>query len=108
MSVPAHVERDVLEGNPEKILGIKRPGLGVEPYKRMLRRDPCSYCGTPGVYVELDHIQPRARGGANRWWNYTAACGGCNVLKFDDPMLYWLWRLRYELPEFIRAHLEAA
>jgi 5-methylcytosine-specific restriction endonuclease McrA len=48
-------------------------------YELALRHDPCWYCGgTGGV---LDHIVPKARGGANNWGNYAGLCLRCNSKK---------------------------
>lgn len=58
-------------------------------YKRALLRDPCAYCGRHGADV-LDHIVARARGGENRWTNYTGACNGCNYSKRATPLLSFL------------------
>jgi 5-methylcytosine-specific restriction endonuclease McrA len=41
----------------------------------------CAYCG--GRADTIDHVVPRARGGANSWLNTVAACGGCNQYKGD-------------------------
>lgn len=76
--------------------GVRR-GFDTPAYKRMLRSDPCAYCRAPfrhdRSYREVDHIHARARGGPNRWDNYTSACGFCNVCKFDTPLLAWLIEL---------------
>ncbi|MGZ4166541.1 MAG: HNH endonuclease [Solirubrobacteraceae bacterium] len=76
------------------LTGIRRTG-GVAQYRAVLSRDPCSYCGVSsprsgGVICFVDHMHARARGGPNRWWNYTAACCACNRGKLDDFPLGWL------------------
>src|SRR5690606_2161299 len=40
----------------------------------------CQYCGkkAPDVILEVDHIQPRAKGGKNDLLNLTTACIDCN------------------------------
>lgn len=45
----------------------------------------CRYCGrsAPEVALEVDHVQPRARGGSNRRGNLVAACFDCNRGKRD-------------------------
>lgn len=65
-----------------------------EAWARVIRRDPCSYCGGPGG--TLDHIEPRARrargiGGVHSWTNFTGACGACNSSKSARGMLGYLW-----------------
>lgn len=59
-------------------------------YRGMLRREPCSYCGGRGGYI--DHIVPRARGGGFFWDNFTPACLKCNSYKGDTAMLMYLVR----------------
>ncbi len=68
------------------------PELAELQVKRALRaaalRDcgrRCVYCGNclePGE-VTLDHVYPRAHGGANVSGNVVAACARCNRLKGD-------------------------
>ncbi len=41
----------------------------------------CAYCDAEGVLLQLDHIQPKARGGSDRVSNLTLACGRCNQAK---------------------------
>ncbi len=51
----------------------------------VFRRDDftCQYCGDrPGPAVlTLDHVLPRAHGGATAWDNLVTACGRCNARK---------------------------
>lgn len=65
-----------------------KDGLSAQ-YAEMIRFDPCSYCGASGPN-ERDHIQPRARGGADHWSNLTAACAACNYAKRARPLLAFL------------------
>ncbi len=43
----------------------------------------CQYCGQVFKKRELtiDHVIPRARGGANSWENLVTACSPCNLFK---------------------------
>jgi len=62
----------------------KRP---VPSRKNIFTRDGfrCLYCGAkaPKVVLELEHIVPRSRGGANAWDNLCASCHDCNQKKRD-------------------------
>ncbi len=53
-------------------------------------RQRCEYCLTPewltGQQWEIDHIVPRARGGATRFDNLCLACAACNGFKLDRTM----------------------
>ncbi len=41
----------------------------------------CAYCGAENVPLEVEHIQPKAKGGTNRISNLTLACVPCNLRK---------------------------
>ncbi|EFH80541.1 RNA-guided endonuclease IscB [Ktedonobacter racemifer] len=41
----------------------------------------CVYCGRTDTPFELDHIQPRSRGGSNRVSNLALSCHTCNAAK---------------------------
>lgn len=41
----------------------------------------CQYCGRPAENV--DHVQPRSRGGPHDWENVVASCRRCNSRKKD-------------------------
>jgi 5-methylcytosine-specific restriction endonuclease McrA len=47
--------------------------------------ETCQYCGCrPGrAELTLDHIVPRAQGGATSWENVVTACRPCNARKAD-------------------------
>lgn len=58
--------------------------------RELFRRDHymCAYCGK--IFKELrltrDHVQPRSRGGLDKWTNCVTACDDCNHRK-DDKLL---------------------
>jgi len=41
----------------------------------------CAYCGAKGVPLQIEHIQPRSKGGSSRISNLTLACQCCNQQK---------------------------
>ncbi|WP_048895068.1 RNA-guided endonuclease IscB [Limnospira indica] len=41
----------------------------------------CAYCGAQNVLLEVEHIQPRSKGGSDRVSNLTLACHSCNQAK---------------------------
>lgn len=58
---------------------------------QIFRRDnfACRYCGRAaqdGAVLEVDHIKPRAEGGADDPTNLVTACEGCNSGKSDIPL----------------------
>lgn len=76
---------------------VKVPYRATIPLTRraLLARDNhrCAYCA--GKADTIDHVIPRARGGANVWENVVAACKPCNNRK-DDRLLDELgWTLPY-------------
>lgn len=76
---------------PEVILLAKYgavPDRGVTFSRRNLyKRDryTCQYCGKrPGLTeLTIDHVVPRAKGGASSWTNCVLACWRCNARKAD-------------------------
>lgn len=58
--------------------------------RNVYRRDGfrCVYCGAkpPQAKLTIDHVVPRARGGANTWENCVTACVSCNSGKADLPL----------------------
>jgi 5-methylcytosine-specific restriction endonuclease McrA len=64
------------------------PGQAVTFSRRnVAKRDhhTCQYCGSqPGwESITIDHVVPRAQGGASSWTNCVAACVRCNARKAD-------------------------
>jgi 5-methylcytosine-specific restriction endonuclease McrA len=62
----------------------------------------CTYCGAENVPLEVEHIQPRSKGGSNRVSNLTIACHDCNQRKDKIPVEQFLAR-RPELAHKILA-----
>ncbi|MFD4507766.1 RNA-guided endonuclease IscB [Streptomyces sp. NPDC058457] len=46
----------------------------------------CAYCGASGLPLQIDHIQPKGRGGSDRISNLTLACAACNQAKAARPV----------------------
>jgi 5-methylcytosine-specific restriction endonuclease McrA len=46
----------------------------------------CAYCGAENVPLEVEHIQPKSKGGSNRVSNLTLACSPCNQRKGDQDI----------------------
>ena len=57
-------------------------------WKRILRADPCAYCGSGSK--QIDHIVPRSAGGWNNWENTTGACIRCNQAKSYTGLLQYM------------------
>lgn len=54
-------------------------------YQRILRADPCVYCGTTSTAI--DHIAPVVEGGSDRWENLAPVCKSCNSRKRSRSVL---------------------
>lgn len=50
----------------------------------------CAYCGDTHVPLQIEHIQPKAKGGTNRISNLTLGCNGCNQAKDDRDVREFL------------------
>lgn len=50
----------------------------------------CAYCAAKDVPLQIEHIQPKARGGSNRAANLTLACRCCNEKKAALPIEVFL------------------
>ncbi len=46
----------------------------------------CAYCSATGLPLEIDHVQPRSKGGSDRVSNLVIACQTCNQAKGDQPL----------------------
>ena len=46
----------------------------------------CVYCERTNVPLEIDHVHPRSRGGANNTNNLVLACHGCNQAKGNQSV----------------------
>lgn len=46
----------------------------------------CAYCGAKDTPLQIEHIQPKVRGGSNRISNLTLACQCCNEAKAAQPI----------------------
>ena len=71
--------------NPE-IAGVEYQrgelaGYEVREYLLEKWRRTCAYCGAKNVALQIEHIQPRSRGGSDRVSNLTLACVLCNRKK---------------------------
>jgi 5-methylcytosine-specific restriction endonuclease McrA len=50
----------------------------------------CAYCGKKDVPLQVEHIQPRSRGGTDRVSNLAIACEPCNTRKGNRPIADFL------------------
>jgi len=67
-------------------------GYEVREYLLEKWRRRCAYCDKTDVPLEIEHIQPKSRGGSNRVSNLTLACHDCNEDKDNLPVANFLAR----------------
>jgi 5-methylcytosine-specific restriction endonuclease McrA len=81
---------------------------GVEIKEYLLEKwgHKCAYCGAENVPLEVEHIQPKSKGGSNRVSNLTIACHDCNQRKDKIPIEQFLAK-RPELTHKILAQTKA-
>lgn len=56
-------------------------GYEVREYLLEKWRRKCAYCDKEGVPLQVEHIDPRSKGGSNRVSNLTISCERCNTKK---------------------------
>jgi 5-methylcytosine-specific restriction endonuclease McrA len=50
----------------------------------------CAYCDAKDTPLQIEHIEPKAKGGSNRISNLTLSCHGCNQKKAAIPISVFL------------------
>lgn len=66
----------------------------------------CAYCQKQDVALQIDHIDPKSKGGSNRVENLTLACERCNQKKGNQSLEEFLKR-KPELCRRIRSQAKA-
>jgi 5-methylcytosine-specific restriction endonuclease McrA len=61
-------------------------GYEVREYMLEKWRRKCAYCGKEGVPLQIEHIQPKSKGGTDRVSNLALACKPCNLKKGNHPI----------------------
>lgn len=62
----------------------------------------CAYCDATGVPLNIDHLQPRSRGGSDRISNLVLACAPCNQAKGSTPVDVFLAHRPDRLTKILR------
>jgi 5-methylcytosine-specific restriction endonuclease McrA len=65
-------------------------GIEIKEYLLEKWGHKCAYCGAENVPLEIEHIQPKSKGGSNRVSNLTIACHSCNQRKDKIPIEQFL------------------
>lgn len=61
-------------------------GYEVKEYLLEKWNFKCAYCGVENVPFEIEHIQPKSKGGSDRVSNLTIACHACNQAKGNQDV----------------------
>ncbi len=62
----------------------------------------CAYCGVKDVQLQIEHIQPRAKGGTNSITNLTLSCQKCNIEKGTNDVKFFLKKDPKRLEKILR------
>lgn len=81
-------------------------GYEVREYLLEKWHRTCAYCGAKNVPLQVEHIQPKAKGGSDRVSNLTLACQPCNQKKGSQPLEEFL-KNKPELLKRIKAQAKA-
>lgn len=65
-------------------------GYEVREYLLTKWNRQCAYCSAENVPFEIEHIQPKSRGGSDRVSNLTLACHDCNQRKGNQDIRAFL------------------
>lgn len=79
-------------------------GYEVREYLLEKWNRKCAYCGVENVPLEIEHIQPRSKGGSDRVSNLSLACNPCNQAKGNQDIGEFL----AGLPELLNRILKQA
>jgi len=74
-----------LEYQQGTLMGYELREYILEKWKR-----ECVYCGAKDTRLEIEHIQPRSKGGSNSITNLTLACHKCNQKKGEKDIKVFL------------------
>ena len=96
-------------GNRRHGISLKHGGRSAMEYVKILRNDPCVYCGEPTENVE--HILPRSLckfpefrvclsvgSGQDGWPNLAGACAKCNQERRSKGLLVYLMERKDGIP----------
>jgi 5-methylcytosine-specific restriction endonuclease McrA len=84
----------------------ERAGYELREYLLEKWGRKCAYCGEDKMPLQVEHIQPRSRGGTSRTSNLTLACDPCNKAKGSLDVQDFL-RHKPEVLKRILAHARA-
>ncbi len=87
----AGISQELVRFDTQKMLNPEISGIeyqqgtlyGYELREYLLEKwdRTCAYCGAKNTRLEIEHIKPRSKGGANRVSNLAIACHDCNQAK---------------------------
>ncbi len=61
-------------------------GMELRHYLLAKWEQRCAYCSATGIPLEIDHVQPRSKGGSDRVSNLVIACHPCNQAKGEQSL----------------------
>jgi len=85
MQVMQNPEIDGIEYQQGTLAGYEVKEYLLEKWGRR-----CAYCESKNIPLQIEHIQPKSKGGSNRVSNLTLACEPCNTAKGAQPVEIFL------------------
>ena len=79
-------------------------GYELREYLLTKWQHQCAYCGAKNIPLEIEHIQPKSKGGSDRVSNLAIACHKCNQKKGSQPVEQFL----FKKPEILKRLLVQA
>lgn len=67
-------------------------GYELREYLLTKWQHQCAYCGAKNIPLEIEHIQPKSKGGSDRVSNLAIACHKCNQKKGSQPVEQFLFK----------------
>ena len=85
------VKFDIQRINNPEISGVEYQqgelaGYEVREYLLEKWGRQCTYCGKKDIPLQIEHIQPKSKGGSNRVSNLCLSCDKCNLKKSNKPI----------------------
>lgn len=93
-----HKEHNQARQRKKNAIKANAPGSGISVEQSISIKQEtgnhCVYCGVKSNNLQIDHVIPLSRGGADDITNAVTACPRCNVSKGNKTLILWLYQQR--------------
>lgn len=94
----AHKELNQARQRRKNAVKANAPGSGITAEQSISMKQEtgnhCVYCGKKSDSLQIDHVVPLSRGGADDVTNAVTACPKCNISKHNKTLIFWLYQQR--------------